>query len=127
MVKQFTRYLETHRAISASLAILWTIILLVACSMPGNELPKVDLFDHADKIIHWLFFVLFFIAWKITFYQTNRSSRWILIISVILGFSIEYYQLYFVKGRSFDVWDGIFDAIGAWCGFLYYRYYLKVE
>jgi glycopeptide antibiotics resistance protein len=94
--------------------------------LPGKELPKLNLFDHFDKVVHFTFFFVFFILWKMVFSQQDKSSRMIIVIAIAFGFGIEWYQLNFVVGRSFDVWDGIFDSLGAVFGFLTYRYYLKV-
>jgi VanZ family protein len=44
-------------------------------------------------------------------------------ISVTYGFGIECYQLVYVKGRSFDVYDGLADSIGAALGWLCIKLY----
>lgn len=126
MLKKGFQFLETNKKISFSLAILWTLIIIVGVSMPGKELPKVNLFDHFDKVVHFSFFFGFFILWKMVFAPFEKSSRIIILIAILFGFAIEYYQLNFVVGRSFDVWDGIWDSLGAIAGFFCYRYYLKV-
>ncbi len=126
MLKNSIQFLETHRKISFAFAILWTLIIIFGVTMPGNELPKVNLFDHFDKVVHFTFFFAFFILWKMVFAQQEKSSRIIIAVAIAFGFAIEWYQLNFVAGRSFDVWDGIFDSLGAFFGFLFYRYYLKV-
>jgi VanZ family protein len=126
MLKKGFQFLETHRKISFTLAILWTLIIIIGVSMPGKELPKLNLFDHFDKVVHFTFFFAFFILWKMVFAHQEKSSRMIIAIAIAFGFAIEYYQLHLVTGRSFDVWDGIFDSLGAVFGFLFYRYYLKV-
>jgi VanZ family protein len=126
MLKKGFQFVENHRKISFALAVFWTIIILYGVSLPGKELPKLNLFDHFDKVVHFTFFFVFFILWKMVFSQQEKSSRMIILIAIAIGFGIEWYQLNFVVGRSFDVWDGIFDSLGAVFGFLTYRYYLKV-
>jgi len=55
----------------------------------------------------------------------SKVSWWlagiILILAITYGFSLEFYQMYFVAGRSFDTWDGIADTIGAVSGLLFYN------
>lgn len=104
-------------------AIVWTMIILIGCSMPGNELPKVHLFDHVDKVIHFIFFVFFFIFWNFSPTKYRQQAFVWIVFSFLLGFGIEFYQLNFVKGRSFDIWDGVADTLGALAGWQLIRYY----
>ena len=126
MLKKGLQFLESNKKIALSLAILWTLIIIIGVSLPGKELPKINLFDQFDKVVHFTFFFMFFILWKMTFFENEKSSRILILIAIVFGFGIEFYQLHFVAGRSFDVWDGVWDSLGAFCGFLFYRYYLKV-
>lgn len=119
--------LDKHRKVSLFMAIIWTIIIFIGCSLPGRDLPSVDLFDQFDKVVHFTFFIIFFVFWYFsptTFYK--KSFIWILIAG-LTGFAIEFYQLNFVAGRSFDIWDGIADTFGALAGyfcihFIYNKY-----
>jgi len=86
--------------------------------MPGKELPKVNLFDQFDKVVHAVFFLFFFILWNLSFIYSKRNTLIILLLSIIYGFGIEFYQLYCVAGRSFDVLDGVADTFGAACGYV---------
>ncbi len=99
-------------------AILWTSIIFWGCSMPGKNLPSVHPFPHFDKIIHFTFFFVFYIRWYLFCPRTKFYSMLLILLSVLYGFGIEYYQMYFVIGRSFDVWDGVFDTLGAVLAFL---------
>ncbi len=97
----------------ALLAIVWTIVIMVGVSMPGKDLPKLNLFDHFDKVVHWVFFFVWCaLAWCAGATTTNRFWK-VVLCAFVFGFAIEWYQLNFVPGRSFDVWDGIADGIGA--------------
>ncbi len=103
------------------LALIWTLIIFIGCSMPGKEIPKIGLFAHFDKLVHFVFFFMFFLLWKISRSNDNNGSIIILCLAIVYGFSLEFYQLYFVAGRSFDTWDGIADTIGAVSGLLFYN------
>jgi VanZ family protein len=121
-MKSLLLYFERRKRFTLSLAILWTIVIFIGCSMPGKELPKVNLFDNFDKVVHFTFFAVFFGLW---FLITNKSTKYaliIILISIIYGFSIEYYQLYCVTGRGFDVWDGVADGLGALGGWVVIRH-----
>ncbi len=94
------------------LATCWTILIIVGCSLPGKELPKISLWQHTDKIVHFVFFAAFVTLWYLT--KPNTKRLWSLVgISLLFGIVIEYYQKYFVVGRSFDVWDAVADTAGA--------------
>lgn len=95
-----------HKAV----ALLWTVIIFIGCSLPGKELPKVGLFNNFDKLIHFSFFFVFVWLW---YKSSNASLQKLLIISIIYGLALELYQLKFVSGRSFDIWDAVADTIGA--------------
>lgn len=109
MLKRLCGYLYHHPAQSGWGAVLWTSIILFACTIPGNEIPKVNLFDHFDKVVHFALFFIFYCLW---FFRWKAKWLWF-ILSILLGFAVEWYQLAFVPGRSFDVWDGVADSFGA--------------
>ena len=75
---------------------------------------------YADKVIHvGLFgslalsiFSHFEQYSKISF-QSIRTKALSLIVCILFGIGMEYYQKYFVPSRSFDVIDMLADAIGA--------------
>lgn len=116
-MKYIIGLLDKYRKLSLLFAIIWTIIIFIGCSLPGRDLPSVHLFDQFDKVVHFSFFLLFFIFWYFspTIFFKN-SLAWIM-IAAIVGFGIEFYQIHFVAGRSFDVWDGVADTVGALAGF----------
>jgi VanZ family protein len=93
--------------------ICWTLGIFYGCSLPGKNLPKLHLFDHIDKVVHFIFFFVFALLWHNVFIQKNKSIWWSICIGILYGIAIEIYQKYCVLGRSFDVWDIVADAIGA--------------
>jgi VanZ family protein len=114
-------YFKRHTKLTLLLAIFWTIGIFIGCSLPGKELPSISLFDHFDKVVHFTFFTFFFILWYLAFFSKNKISFYLLALCAFYGFSIEFYQLHFVAGRSFDVWDGVADTIGGVFGWLLIR------
>jgi VanZ family protein len=93
------------------LAFAWSILIFIGCSLPGKELPKLNLFDNVDKVVHFVFFAVLILLWH---WAGFVRSWWICIVVCLLyGFGIELYQMKFVAGRSFDIWDGVADTIGG--------------
>lgn len=120
-MKYILSLLRTYPKWTLAMAISWTILIFIGCSMPGKELPKLGLFDNFDKLVHFTFFVVFFVLWYMRFSIHTKSALVILTIAIIYGFGIEFYQKHFVAGRSFDVWDGVADTLGALCGWVIVR------
>ena len=122
-MRKLITFFETRKRLTFFLAILWTIVIFIGCSMPGRELPKLGLFDNIDKVIHFLFFAVFFGIWYLFSNKSINSVLLIFTFAVLYGFGLEYYQLYCVAGRSFDVWDGAADGLGALSGWAVMRYF----
>lgn len=115
-VKQVVNYMYSRSVLGFTLAAAWTLLIFVGCSLPGKEIPQVSLFDHVDKVIHFTFFFIFTLSWYFYYRFNLKIIFWIMVVGVLYGFALEYYQLYFVEGRSFDVWDGLADSLGSMCG-----------
>lgn len=114
---------KTNRIFFLLGALLWTILIFVGCSLPGRDVPKVNVFEHFDKIVHFSFFLIFHFLW-ISFWGVSKKKQFILLIlSGIYGFLLEFYQVGYVEGRSFDVWDGIADILGSLTcvGWIFYK------
>jgi VanZ family protein len=116
-----------NRRLMLVLAIAWTVLIFVGCSLPGRDLPPVHVFDHFDKVVHFTFFFVFSIAWLFVLDKSNCGSNiqllvFIISLSFIYGFALEWYQINFVPGRAWDVWDGISDGVGGIAGTLAYKY-----
>jgi VanZ family protein len=90
-------------------ALVATLVILIVVSIPGPKLPPAG-FSGADKLAHFLFFGTWCLAVQFGFGISNRW-RWILPIGIAFGLLTEVIQL-FVKERSFDWFDILFDLIG---------------
>jgi Predicted integral membrane protein len=98
------------------LAMLWTLLIFVLCLLPGNELPDVQL-PFVDKWAHLVLFGIFTLLWL--FANPSRNPRYLLLlllITVFMGWLVEYIQGHFVPGRSQDQMDTLADAIGGAIG-----------
>ncbi len=112
-MKKVTEFLLKNRKVTYFLAVFWTAVIFYGCSLPGKELPKLTLFDQIDKVVHFVFFFIFYLLWSSLFNIKQNKHIILLLISSLYGLSIEYYQKYFVAGRNFDIWDVFADTLGA--------------
>ena len=111
-------------------AIIWFLFITILLMLPGNDLPGEDSFwakiPHFDKIVHMGFFggqVFWLFIFFVKNMETNSKSLfWVTIIACLYGVAIEFLQKYFAPGRSFDVFDMLFDAIGAFLAYFFIRW-----
>lgn len=109
----FFIYQRLSLLLRRTFSILWTIFIFIGCSIPGSDIPKVNFFEQFDKLVHFVFFFILYTLWYFSFYLSKKNTILIFFVTLIYGFAIEFYQMYYVAGRSFDVWDGVADGIGA--------------
>jgi len=110
-----------HPVLNRLSAILWTILIYIGCSLPGRDIPKVSLFEQVDKVVHFIFFLVFYVLWFVVGRRKDKYSWFIVVLCVVYGYALEVYQLWFVEGRSFDVWDGVADTLGGLAGLFLVR------
>lgn len=101
------------------LSILWALLILVLCLMPGRDLPSVDILEF-DKIVHFFVYVLLAL---LMYYGWNKQSTYpalhqrtilkILTITFTYGFAVEVIQELFTADRHFDIFDALANAAGA--------------
>jgi VanZ family protein len=112
-------------------SLLWSILVLIACAIPSNKVPNVDLlkWPHFDKLVH---FGMFFVLTTLLVSENNKlrdsglvsktAIVWAGIISLIYGFSIEAIQYFFLPSRSgswIDMWANI---VGILIAFFLYKF-----
>ena len=106
--------LEASRFRSYLLAIGWTLGILIACSIPGEDLPELgfDLFQY-DKLIHFTFFLGFGWLWlkALPARLTNRFV-WIGLTGLIYSIATELYQGILPWERSPDPMDALANILG---------------
>ncbi|MDZ4787381.1 MAG: VanZ family protein [Blastochloris sp.] len=100
-------------------AIIWAALILVASSIPGQDLPKQEI-PHLDKLVHLgLYGILGFLIGlrRIPFYYS-------LLLAALFGLCDELYQLQ-TPGRSMDPMDWLCDILGAALGIYICQWILK--
>lgn len=94
---------------------LWTFLILVACSLPGKNIPAAPLVGF-DKIVHIGMFFIWINLWLLK----APNKRIVLIaLGMAFGIAIEYYQQLLPFDRSFDWWDALADAVGILLGYFF--------
>ncbi|MBK7818354.1 MAG: VanZ family protein [Sphingobacteriaceae bacterium] len=111
---------------SLSLSVIWALIILGLCSMPGQHIPSFNFLEMLafDKWVHaGMFFVL---CSLIFFYllQKNSSKNKIYLffaLSILYGCSLEIMQGSLFSNRSADWNDIIANSVGCVFGLMFYR------
>jgi VanZ family protein len=97
------------------LAIIWTVLITIASLVSFNSIPKVKIVG-SDKMIHFLFYLVFVILWglaKKQIYFNRKYDFLIVVIAIIYGIIIEVLQSVLTSTRQADFYDVLANAIGA--------------
>jgi VanZ family protein len=101
----------TTRRARRGLALLYSIAVFAACSIPGDSLPMSILWSW-DKVWHLLAFTVFAILWR-------RAGAGVLAAALggfAFGAAIEVWQQFAPIGRFFDELDLAANAVGLLMG-----------
>ncbi len=96
------------------LAVLWTVAILIACSVPGPALPETpQLSLSIDKWIHVAMFIGFGGLWSLA----APGRGWaVFAAGVAYAVGIELWQGALPIGRSPDPFDALADVVGLVAG-----------
>lgn len=108
-----------HKKRTTALAVVWTMLILVACLLPGRDIPEVHV-PMADKWVHFAIFGGFSFLWCCTLRKAGpRAGLVVFLASVLLGYGVELLQgSGITQGRSFELYDLLADSIGGLLGLL---------
>jgi VanZ family protein len=93
-------------------AITWTVLILVACSWPGSNLPDSPVIGF-DKVVHVGLFAGMAFLWSLRY---PKQVAQVILAGIAYGIFIEIYQKYMPINRSFDWWDILADSVGVVVG-----------
>jgi VanZ family protein len=106
---------------------LFFVLFYVGCIaalslLPPNDLPQIELFRGADKVIHFMMYFIFSILFCWALKTELNYSRIFFIVLVTVGWGIlmEFLQLDMHMGRSFSWFDALANTIGVAFGILIY-------
>jgi hypothetical protein len=105
----------------ALMAVLWTIVIMLLCWLPGRVVERVEAGSgwfkivNLDKAIHSAIFVIFALLWA-RVGSSRRRFAWIAVGGVIFAAITELGQLIPAVGRDANVRDLIADSTGVLIG-----------
>ncbi|MDX1547864.1 MAG: VanZ family protein [Rhodothermales bacterium] len=104
-------------------AILWTLAILAACSIPGSDLPDPGI-PSLDKAVHLGVFFGFGVLWmRALDGRVRRCAGWVLASGLAYGVFTEFWQGWLPFDRSPDPADALANAVGVMLGVLAYRFW----
>lgn len=111
-------------------AILWALVILGLCSMPGKSIPKIEWLEllSFDKFVHAsIFFVLQLLSMRGFYLQNNFSflkkfyTSASLLLCIAYGGALEIMQSTIFTDRSGDVLDFVANSCGCLAGFFLFK------
>ncbi len=112
-------------------AMIWTIIIFVLSAYPGNQLPKVPVWQF-DKIIHTLMYAILSFCLLLPYakqflIQKNRFiiGGSIVFFGILYGGLMEILQTHIFINRSGNWYDFFANSLGAILGVFFYPIILK--
>lgn len=110
-------FLTASRRRALGIALCWTLLILIACFIPGEDVPEVRI-PFIDKWTHLVIFAGCGFFWSCVYAGSVAKTRgWVFIFSVFLGCLVELVQgSGLVRHRSFELNDMLADAGGALLG-----------
>lgn len=117
-----------NKKLAVWIAIIWTALILIACLIPGREIPNVHI-PLMDKYVHFIIFAGFSFLWLCTRSKPRIATGfWIFIASVALGYLVELLQGSGITyGRSYEEADVLADAIGGLIGVLLFFLFKRLR
>ena len=100
-----------HLTIMRWLAVLWTIIMLIGCLTPHQDIPG-PIIAWNDKVMHVAIFAPFALLWMRAGFRLSN----VLIAGFLFGVFIEGLQYVLPINRSADWADVLADAVGTAIG-----------
>jgi VanZ family protein len=114
--------LAVRQPVRVLLVLLYICCIAALSLLPPQDLPKIPLFPGADKIIHFLMYLVFSLLSCWALRTEKHYYRLFLIILATIGWGIlmEFFQLEMHAGRSFSWYDVFANSLGVFVGILIY-------
>ena len=103
------------------------LLLYIGCIaalslLPPQDLPQIPLFRGADKIVHFLMYLVFSLlsCWALRTEKHYYRLFFIFLATIGWGMLMEFIQLIQHAGRSFSWYDIFANSLGVFVGILVY-------
>ncbi|WP_430614012.1 VanZ family protein [Flavobacterium sp. JP2137] len=107
------------------IALVWTVLVGVACLMDASTIPSVSRWNipGKDKIVHFTFYFVFSVLWsKYLLYRLEWKAfqvyLLVFICASLFGGTIELLQLYCTTSRGAEWGDVAANCSGSFLGLL---------
>jgi VanZ family protein len=97
-------------------ALLWTFLIVLACTWPGKSLPEAPVIGF-DKVIHVGMFVGWAFLWMMLY---PKKITLLFLIGIAFGILMEVFQHLLPYERTFDWWDVLADGVGTIVGTVFF-------
>jgi len=123
MLYKIFSYDSPYKKRARIFAILWTLLIFIACLLPARDIPEVNV-PLADKWVHFILFGVFAFLWLCS--RPSRKPGFLLFIlglSIFTGWLVECLQgLLTFLGRSKDMMDVLADSVGGLLGVILFAF-----
>jgi VanZ family protein len=113
-------------------AIAWFLLTFYLLTLPGKKIPDFELFSalYIDKVAHVGMFAVLVSLFVLPFakfqhYNLAGTALFVGVASLLYGVAMEFVQLYFIEGRSFEIADIAADGAGSFLPFLVFLFRKK--
>lgn len=96
-------------------AAFWTILIVALCTLPGEDLPEIDVVN-IDKLAHVVLFAVFGWLWIWSSDRSRSAVVRVILSGLALAILTEIYQGILPFGRQPSVWDAVANATGLAAG-----------
>lgn len=124
------KYLLSVRTFFRAFFMVLYLSLVVTLSLlPPSDLPKVELFDGFDKVVHFLMYfpLAALLCWTLIV-EKKKARIWLVIVAAVLwGIFMEYMQRSMHLGRSFSWNDELANFAGVVVGVLFYKLAVRIN
>jgi len=111
VIQHFSRFISKN----PWLAWIWTLLILIACTWPGKDIPTAPV-AYFDKLVHACLFIGWTVLWLLVY---PKKPLLIVLLGFSYGLGLEFYQQLLPFDRTFDWWDAVADAVGVLIGFAF--------
>ena len=114
-------------------AAIWTVLTQIALSIPGSLFPGHGLFriPQLDKIAHVGLFGGLVFTWCLYLYFRKSppaisfaTAGLVVLLALVYGIALEFFQKNFIPNRSFDRGDIIADLAGSLIGYIVTQWFV---